>query len=70
LAQSVKIIGLKNRDEIRSANFALISSRRMSIRASTMFILLVAIVMTTRLAGGLFYPYKGILPACARKAHW
>ena len=26
-------------------------------------------VMTTRLAGGMFSPYKGILPACARKAH-
>ena len=28
-----------------------------------------AIVKTTRLAGGLFCPYKGLLPACARKAH-
>ena len=26
-------------------------------------------VMTTRLAGGMFSPYKGIIPACARKAH-
>ena len=26
-------------------------------------------VMTTRLAGGMFSPYKGILPACARKAN-
>ena len=26
--------------------------------------------MTTRLAGGMFSPYKGIIPACARKAHW
>ena len=26
-------------------------------------------VKTTGLAGGLFCPYKGLLPACARKAH-
>ena len=26
-------------------------------------------VKTTGLAGGLHHPYKGILPACARKAH-
>ena len=28
-----------------------------------------AIVKTTRLAGGLLCPYKGLFPACARKAH-
>ena len=28
-----------------------------------------AIVKTTGLAGGLFCPYKGLLSACARKAH-
>ena len=27
-------------------------------------------VKTTRLAGGLLCPYKGLFPACARKAHW
>ena len=27
------------------------------------------IVKTTRLAGGLLCPYKGLFPACARKAH-
>ncbi len=26
-------------------------------------------VRTTGLAGGLLSPYKGLLPACARKAH-
>ena len=26
-------------------------------------------VKTTRLAGGLLCPYKGLFPACARKAH-
>ena len=26
-------------------------------------------VRTTGLAGGLLCPYKGLLPACARKAH-
>ena len=26
-------------------------------------------VKTTGLAGGLFCPYKGLFPACARKAH-
>ena len=26
-------------------------------------------VRTTGLAGGLLNPYKGLLPACARKAH-
>ena len=28
-----------------------------------------AVVRTTGLAGGLLNPYKGLLPACARKAH-
>ena len=39
----------------------------------TFALLVVAIlnlrVKTTGLAGGLFCPYKGLLPACARKAH-
>ncbi len=26
-------------------------------------------IMTTGLAGGLLCPYKGLIPACARKAH-
>jgi hypothetical protein len=26
-------------------------------------------VRTTGLAGGLLHPYKGLVPACARKAH-
>ena len=27
------------------------------------------VIMTTGLAGGLHCPYKGLIPACARKAH-
>lgn len=27
------------------------------------------LIMTTGLAGGLHCPYKGLIPACARKAH-
>ena len=27
------------------------------------------IVRTTGVAGGLLHPYKGLIPACARKAH-
>ena len=56
----------------RSLNCILLTDflpRPISSPSSVRFALRLHTVKTTRLAGGLLCPYKGLFPACARKAH-